>query len=204
MEDNQSNLQPPAETMEAVETPAPKKRRRLWIFVGVGVLVVAIAGAAFVAGRLFVNKAAVSPDNGPVLKMSSGSNVGLQQINPNEKRAPELPDTSPTITGIYVSRQDQVISIGTGEVRILKNGGNTGSPPSLSSSYDGPVLQVVVNHNTRIYKDVTQFHNAPQNGGNVQQVVEPGSLDDLGSVSMVTVWGRRQGERVVADVLVYR
>jgi hypothetical protein len=37
----------------------------------------------------------------------------------------------------------------------------------------------------------------------IQQVVQPGTLDDLGQDSMITVWGQKTGNRIIADVLVY-
>ena len=38
---------------------------------------------------------------------------------------------------------------------------------------------------------------------NVQQAVDEGTLDDLTTDTFLTVWGRRSGDRVVADVLFY-
>jgi hypothetical protein len=43
----------------------------------------------------------------------------------------------------------------------------------------------------------------PENG-KLQQVVQPGSLDDISANSMVQAWGEKQGERLVARVLVFR
>jgi hypothetical protein len=37
----------------------------------------------------------------------------------------------------------------------------------------------------------------------VQQTVEESTLDHLNSQSMVTVWGRKSGDRIIADVLFY-
>lgn len=70
---------------------------------------------------------------------------------------------------------------------------------------DGPQVEVVVTHDTLIYKDVTDMP-APKSGSDVQvlaQVVEPGSLDDLNENSIVTMWGQKQGDRTIADVIVY-
>jgi hypothetical protein len=37
----------------------------------------------------------------------------------------------------------------------------------------------------------------------IQQVVAPGSLDDLTTQTMITVWGRKVGDRVIADVIAF-
>jgi hypothetical protein len=67
------------------------------------------------------------------------------------------------------------------------------------------VVEVVVTSQTKIYKDVTakQFNGPPPEGQKVQQVLEPGSLEEIGQGSMITVWGRKTGDRFIADVLVY-
>jgi hypothetical protein len=45
----------------------------------------------------------------------------------------------------------------------------------------------------------------PVNGEihNLQQAADEGSLDDLNSETFISVWGRRSGDRVIADVLFY-
>jgi hypothetical protein len=48
-----------------------------------------------------------------------------------------------------------------------------------------------------------QFNGPPPEGQKIQQVVEPGSLDDIGESSLITVWGKKTGDRIIADVLVY-
>ncbi len=73
-----------------------------------------------------------------------------------------------------------------------------------SSSHDGPTVEVVVITQTTVYRDVTmrQF-NGPPPSGKVQQVVEPGSLDEVAKDSMITAWGKKTSDRIIADVLVY-
>ncbi len=74
-----------------------------------------------------------------------------------------------------------------------------------SASHSGPVVEVVVTSQTKVYKDVTmnQFNGPPPQGQTIQQVVEPGSLDEVGPDSTLTVWGRQTGDRYIADVLVF-
>jgi hypothetical protein len=48
-----------------------------------------------------------------------------------------------------------------------------------------------------------QFDGPPPEGQKIQQTVEEGSLDDVGQSSMLTVWGKKTGDRFIAEVLVY-
>ncbi len=83
---------------------------------------------------------------------------------------------------------------GGGEVRTVGGGGN-----------DGPKVEVVVTNETVIYRDTTQPGEPPSTAKEqtIQQTVEESTLDDLSSQSMVTVWGRKSGDRIIAEVLFY-
>ena len=48
-----------------------------------------------------------------------------------------------------------------------------------------------------------QFDGPPPEGQKIQQALEEGSLDDVGQSSMLTVWGKKTGDRFIAEVLVY-
>jgi hypothetical protein len=71
----------------------------------------------------------------------------------------------------------------------------------------GPQVEVVVTTETLIYHDITQPPAHRPSGDDprvLQQTVEEGTLDDLNnSQSLVMVWGRKSGDRIIADVLVY-
>lgn len=168
------------------------QNKRTYILLGVVILLVGVA--AFVAGRLLnANFGTVSlggPNGGRV-------SISIDEITP----APELPTTKGDITGTFVERQDntiivQAVTFGAGV------GGVSGDSPIDENS--GVRVEIVVTSQTKIYIDVTEFP-APVNGEihNVQQAVQEGSLDDLTTDTFITVWGRRSGDRVVADILFY-
>jgi hypothetical protein len=54
-------------------------------------------------------------------------------------------------------------------------------------------MEIVVTSQTKIYKDgmSRQFGGPAPEGGKVQQIVEPGSLDEIGQDSSITVWGKK-------------
>jgi hypothetical protein len=50
---------------------------------------------------------------------------------------------------------------------------------------------------------MNQFDGPPAQGQKIQQVLGPGSLDDIGESSMIYIWGRKTGDRFIAEILVY-
>jgi hypothetical protein len=123
-----------------------------------------------------------------------------------------LPQKPPDARGIFDHRQDSSIFVDPSMVDQQDQSGpstnqsDQSSGPSFGSSSDpnAPKVEVVVTAQTIIYKDVTV--RGP--GGSpvdfqVIEHVEPGSLDEIGQLCLITVWGSRTGDRVIADVLVY-
>ena len=118
----------------------------------------------------------------------------------NLQRAPNLPQTPADVQGIFDDRQDNKIFVGTGGMTTIVQPG--GAP---QTSHDGPTVELIVTNETKIYKDVTmnQFSGPPPEGQQIQQVVQSGSLEEIGQSSMLTVWGNRSGNQIRASVLVY-
>ena len=123
--------------------------------------------------------------------------ISIDEITP----APELPTTKADVAGLFVGRKDNTIVVQAVSFSVGV-GGIAGEAPMDENS--GIRLEIVVTSATRIYKDVTEFP-APVNGEvhNVQQAAEEGTLDDLNTECFLSVWGRRSGDRVIADVLFY-
>jgi hypothetical protein len=161
---------------------------------GIIVLVLLLAGAAFVGGRLLSGQGL--PGLAPSQSVSVGPNGKMQlDIEP----AKELPQTPGDVFGVFDHRKDNSIFVGTGEVTM-----EVSRDQQISTSHSGPIVEVVVSTQTKIYKDVTmnQFSDRPPEGQKIQQVLEPGSLDDIGQSSSIIVWGRKTGDRFIADILV--
>jgi len=168
------------------------QNKKLYLTLGLAILLIGVA--AFIGGRMLNGKIGIvtlgEPNAGRV-------SISLDDITP----APELPHTQPDITGLFVERQDNAITVQA--VSFSSGlGGISGDSPMDENS--GIKVEVVVTSVTRIFKDVTQFP-APVNGEihNVQQAAAEGILDDLNTQSFLTVWGRRSGDRIIADVLFY-
>lgn len=187
-------------------SPRHKSLSKKWLIIG-GVLLVFLAAAAFLGARLLKPPSTANGEgNGSGLVFKGGPGGG-KSVRLNMLPAPELPKDKSAKSGLFVRREDQSIFIGTGNVRMaVRKSSSANAPSDVSSHYDGPVVEVVVTHETKIYQDITEMTPPDSSKGEVtlQQVVKPGSLDDLGANMLVQVWGDKQGDRIVASTIVYR
>jgi hypothetical protein len=139
---------------------------------------------------------------------SGGSNISIatggHSISLILQPSKDLPTTSADVKGAFDHRQNNSIFVGTGNKMAVPLQGQSGNV-TTSSSFSGPIIEVVVTSQTTIYRDVTlnQYNGNLLDGQKIQQVVEPGSLDEIGQDSEITVWGQKTGDRVIATVLVY-
>jgi hypothetical protein len=185
-------------------------KKRILIIGGIVVVVLLLAGAAFVGGQLLSGQGLALPGSagGGNLMLTQGGKGG-QSIRVQMIPAKELPQGPGGTRGIFDHRKDNSIFIGTGQVRMIIAQKDQSGNVTASSSHDGPTVEVVVTPQTIVYKDVTmqQYNGGSPPGGSgtitVQQVVEPGTLDDVGENSTITAWGKKTGDRIIADVLVY-
>ncbi len=165
--------------------------KRIWIIgSGILVLVLLLAGAAFVGGKLL---------NGQGLTTLGSPGEGH---HPDIQLAKELPQTPPDAEGIFDHRKDNSVFVGTGQVRKVPQTDQSGAV-TLSLTHGGPTVEVVVTPQTVVYKNVTV--PPPRGSGTitVQEVVEPGTLDEIGENCPIAAWGKKTGDRIIADVLVY-
>ena len=172
-------------------------KRSIWITSGVAAVVLLLAGAAFVGGRLLgspdltgANQNIIVSDSGDV-KTSTGAFIETE-------RAAEMPDVAADVAGVFVRREDNSLFVGTGNLSAVLVDGE------WESHHDGPVVEVVTTHDTLIYRDDTlrQLEGVAP-AGPIKQDLKPGSLDELGKNSTLQAWGERRGDRVVAEVVVF-
>jgi hypothetical protein len=188
--------------LEEMPTPSKKSRRWLWVILGV-VLVLVLGAAAFLGGRYLQKgpQQATGQSNG--IAISNGPGGGTRFFSSSDIiPAPELPKTAADARGVFVRRQNNSIYVGTGKVQLsiqVKPGGT----PQTGSSYDGPLVEVVATANTKIYRDETDLPDQPANATKIQQKVSPGTLDEVGQNSMINAWGKKTGDRLIADVILY-
>lgn len=189
--------------METQETPTPTPRKSVMPYIiGVGVVVL-LAAAAFMAVRYFVQprNATFSDSGGPMLSMQGPGGGEAKTFKLDMKPAEELPTTDPDVRGLFVERKDNSIFIGTGNVTMMVKS-NQGEQPQVDANFSGPKVEVVIAADTVVYKDTTKL-DEENPGAEVQQTVEPSSIDDITQQSSITVWGRKAGDRIIADVVVF-
>jgi hypothetical protein len=177
-------------------------KRSIWIASGMVTMALLLVGAVFVTEQLLSDK---DRNNGSEQKMVLNSGVLEMIAEPLDiQNAKELPNIPPDASGLFVRREDKSLFVGTGNMSGVVVGGDQGSASRWDIRYDGPVVEVVVTRDTLIYHDVTsqQFTDSPPSGS-IQQVLDPGTLDEIGKDSIVGAWGERRGDRVVAEVLVF-
>ncbi len=181
-------------------------KKQILIIGGVVVLVLLLAGAAFVGAQLLsgLGLPVVGLGGGQKMMFSQGGKPG-QTFQIQTIPAKELPQRPADARGLFDHRKDNSFFVGTGQVRMMVQKDQSGNVQT-SASHDGPTIEVVVTPQTTVYRDVTmkQFNGQPPSGSTkVQQVVEPGTLDEVGQNSTITAWGNKTGDRIIADVLVY-
>jgi len=164
------------------------------LYIGFGLATLLIGIAAFVGGRMVNGKIGFAPLGGP---NEGRVSISINDITP----APELPIMDPDIRGVFVEMKDNMIVV---QAYSFEAGVAGISGDSLIDEESGIKVEVVVTGATMIYKDVTQIP-PPINDEihNLQQAADMGTLDDLDSQTFISVWGRRSGDRIVADVLFY-
>ena len=174
-------------------------KRKSWIVGGL-IVVVLLAGAAFVGGRLLnqteVNGGLVSGDTAEGGK----SSVRLKVI-----RAGELPAAEPDAIGPFVERRDNSLLVAfASKFQILTDKDGSVRTDGMDTSQR---LEVVVTTETTLYEDVTGAHSVkgspPPAAGEIQQEIAAGTLDRIGTNSVVWAWGERHGDRLIATVVLY-
>jgi hypothetical protein len=157
--------------------------------IGLGLAAVVLIGAAFVGGRLLTR-----PTNSTSI-FGGPSFIGRE-------RAKDLPAETAALIGIFDHRADNSLFVGTHVTKFERRRECDTCPVQRNIAYDGPVVEVVATRDTIIYRNATNF-DGPIVGDKIQEIVAPGTLDDIGSQALVEVWGERQGDRLVARVVLY-
>lgn len=189
-------------------------KRSILIVGGTVVLTLLLVSAAFLGARMLRSPGRTSADvgggGGRVMEIAVDDGSGPVSLRIRIEPASELPDRPAEAAGIFVRRQDNSVFVGTGAIELdVEVNGNTGER-TVSLSHSGPEIEVVVTQDTIIYRDETEVSpGAPgsRKSGEmtIQQVIKlADSLEEVNENSELQVWGERRGDRVVAEVLVYR
>jgi hypothetical protein len=192
-----------------------------WTLIGIGLLML-LAGGAYFGAQSFANRedggegetAVINPNtNGGLSDMildqieegSYESGSSSQKLEIEIENAAELPDSEPDTGGFILEREDDTLLIGTGEPKISLKINNDGTPNISIDGTEGPSVEVVITHNTKIFEDVSDptAMFSGESDSFQQEVKLVDSLDDMTvNDATVMVWGTKRGERIIADVVV--
>ncbi len=196
-----------------------------YIVIGV-VVILLLGGAAFVAGRLLQKSAQaeegpqgmIGPNGeviGPGISSSvsdgSGARVSSGSVSVEMEPAPELPEREPEAMGQLKSVEDNslfVKDIGGGGMIVAASGEDGEiTIDSPGSEGAGTEVEIVVTQDTQIYREVTEMPGpeamSADTPATIQQKVELITLNDIGDNGLVTAWGQKRGDRLVAEVILY-
>ena len=167
--------------------------KSLYLIFGFATFLVAIA--AFIVGRFMIQHTGSSNKDLPM-------DVAEESVFVNVNPAPELPTTHPELTGLFVQRQDNTIIVSS--ISLPAGGVYWAGAGLPEDDESGPEVEIVIVSETLIYRETTDFNSSPSSGTQiVQQTVGAGTLDYLHQGSFVSVWGRKSGDRIIAEILFY-
>lgn len=185
------------------DAPAKPKRSPLIWFALAFVLMVAMAGAAFVGGQMLTSQFGMRLPGLNPMGMVGGPGGGAVAVSAELQMtpAPEIPARMADLSGMYVSRDGNNITLQEVSAGPITNTG----PDSMAQ---GPEIEVVVTNDTEIYRDVTQPPPFDRSQSDqklvITQMVElMENADEIGANFMVQVWGERRGDRIIAQTILY-
>jgi hypothetical protein len=188
-------------------TPEVNMNRSKTIISGVIALVLIFTGV-FAAVRLFAAEPEAVDDVGPGVKViervfDDGS--GPVTITTIIEPSPELPDRTAEAAGVLAALDGDRLLVGTGSISVDVE--NVNGKERVTTEHSGPEIEVIVNSDTVIYRDVTEivYSAAEDAERRIQQSVQRiDNLDGLPSAAEIQAWGVRDGDSLLAEVLVYR
>ena len=182
------------------------KNKRVLVIVGGLILVLVLGAGAFTAVRLLAEPEQSDYGAGvQVFEDVIDDGSGPVSITTILEPSPDLPNREADVSGIFLRREDNSVFVGTGNISVsvmVEDG-----KPSTTTDHSGPEIEVVLTRDTVFYEDVTEISREAMESGEQhiqQEVRQVDELADLTKGASIGVWGERRGDRVIAEVVVYR
>lgn len=162
-----------------MEQGSERKGRPRWLlWGGISLAVLLVLGAAFVGGHLLGRRPQATR---------------VTFLPPEE-----LPERPPEASGLVKEIQGNLITM---EVPGAVGGVVYFGPEGTRKEGEWRELQVVVTQETAIYRRVPPGPEEMSRGGTVRQRVEEIPLSEIAPNDPIDVWGRKEGDRIVAEVI---
>jgi hypothetical protein len=160
--------------------------KKMWIWAAVSGVAL-LAAAAFFTMRLIHQETPARLPGG-----LAGSQTEWTEMEVKVERSDMLPEQKPDLLGTMKERDDHNLLVN----QIIRSGDG--------SFLEGPQWEVVIPQDAQVYQDLTmQSADATGGGQVIDQVLEPGSAEDIQAGDVVIVWGDRRGDRLIAGMVVY-
>jgi hypothetical protein len=170
------------------------------IVVSLGLLALLLTAGAFVAGRL-LGEGAGNHGSGDGAKVGIGTGNG-NVTEVDFVRAEELPEEPPDVIGAFERRQDNSIFVNETDGGFTLGKDEDGTLSVTNAT--GKISEVVVTTETDIYVDLSmEMLDEAVAEGVLHQILEPGTVEEIGELSFVRAWGEMRGDRLVASLLLY-
>ncbi len=205
---DEMTIQAETATGEPVAVVSPSPKKKAWVVIAILIAVLVLAGAAFLGARLLAPpgeiQRSLGDGGGPRIAMKQAGGGMAAETSLGIQNAREIPQLAPDMSGAVTEVKNNSLMVSDVEsvmVRMDENG-----QTETDIDYRGTATEVVVTKETQIYFDTT-FQNIdikeemPKEGETIQQTIEPASFSEIGSQSMVSVWGYKRGDRLIAEVI---
>lgn len=212
--------------MEQVEEKNEGMKMMVWIIAGV-LVVALLTGAAFMAGRMMQKQTTFTDDD---FLLEQFKEAGLPEKAPITNGTVTALDGD-TLTVQEFGMADSVGMEGAEGVEVVEIELAEGEDWEDFDFTDfigeaGPSYEVVITYETKIYKDVTTFEIMDSNNPDmidnmtdeefeamysnedfedaIEFKIEESTANEIGKNSMVTVWGEKKGDRIIATVILFQ
>ena len=180
--------------------------RRVLIGLGILGIVGLLAAGVFTAVQLLTPEEEAGEASGAtvfeeVIDDGSGNAISVKTII---EPSPELPSEQAAVGGMYLREQDSSYFVGTVDILVASQTVN-GVKSITSRNHSGPEVEVVVDHGTVFYEDVTEIDwNSAESAERhfVQELRPIERPAELSEAANLTVWGDKNGDRIVAQIVV--
>ena len=192
--------------------------KKVIIIGGVGIVLLVVVAVVALAGGIFRVSPVAAQDSEPggerIMILAVEETVNGEtfsgEVQVTFKESSDLPSTPADAGGLYLGREGDTLSLGTGAIEVTADIKvvNGESSSSVNASHDGETITVKVGPDTVYYMDTTgrpDITPADIEAGSlvIISTVAPGKLMDLTENMLVRVWGQERGGVLMADVLVY-
>jgi hypothetical protein len=159
-------------------------KKTIWLIFGI----VALLAVAYIGGRYLTGE--VNP-----LAMIQFNQGNSTVSSMSMEKSKDLPNGKPIVMGLFNGREDNLLKVKELNVSIVNGVASINMEDKSTIEHE-----VLITKDTRIFNDITDY-SGPDSNGVFQQKVEKSDLEKIADQAYVMVWGRKSGDRFIADTI---